>query len=152
MNDVDMDKIIDLVEMANKRVNLFIDGINVVELLNKTDSMHIIENIKKPDLKNGKHDSLLNKMISIGRTHIVKQMHEIQPETDLIPKPFDVAAQSKDYEMCKALVNLNDKNINMSLNQIENNKCKFEEYIKLGIPSVTASLFSKKEWLMCESY
>jgi hypothetical protein len=38
MNDVDMDKMIDLVEMANKRVNLFIDGINVVELLNRSDS------------------------------------------------------------------------------------------------------------------
>jgi hypothetical protein len=54
--------------------------------------------------------------------------------------------------MCKALVNLDDENINISLSKIENNRCKFEEYLKLGIPSVTASLFSRKEWLMCESY
>lgn len=45
MNDVDMDKMIDLVEMANKRVNLFIEGINVVELLNRPDSSHILKNI-----------------------------------------------------------------------------------------------------------
>lgn len=33
MNDVDMDKLIDLVEMANKRVNIFIEGIDVRKLL-----------------------------------------------------------------------------------------------------------------------
>lgn len=85
MNDVDMDKIIDLVEMANKRVNIFIAGINITKLLEKKDSKHILDNIKDPELKNGKHDSLLTRMISIGRTHIVKQMHEIKPKTDLIP-------------------------------------------------------------------
>lgn len=152
MNDVDMDKIIDLVEMANKRVNIFIAGINIIDLLEKEDSKHILDNIKDPVLKDGKHDSLLTRMISIGRTHIVKQMHEIKPKTDLIPQPFEVAAKSKNYDMCKVLVNLDDKNINKSLSKIENNRCKFEEYLKLGIPSVTASLFSRKEWLMCESY
>jgi tetrahydromethanopterin S-methyltransferase subunit A len=86
MNDVDMDKIIDLVEMANKRVNLFIAGINITKLLEKEDSKHILDNIKDPVLKDdGKHDSLLTRMISIGRTHIVEQMHEIKPKTDLIP-------------------------------------------------------------------
>ena len=86
MNDVDMDKIIDLVEMANKRVNIFIAGINITKLLEKEDSKHILDNIKDPVLKDdGKHDSLLTRMISIGRTHIVKQMHEIKPKTDLIP-------------------------------------------------------------------
>jgi hypothetical protein len=33
MNDVDMDKLIDLVEMSNQRVNLFIDDINVNGIL-----------------------------------------------------------------------------------------------------------------------
>jgi len=41
MNDVDMDKIIDLVEMANKRVNIFIAGINITKLLEKEDSKHV---------------------------------------------------------------------------------------------------------------
>jgi hypothetical protein len=42
--------------------------------------------------------------------------------------------------------------VNNSLKRIENNSCKFEDYIEKGNPSVTASLFSKKEWLICESY
>lgn len=73
MNDVDMDKMIDLVEMANMRVNLFIDGIDVVSLLKRPDSEHILKNIKSPDLKSdNQHDSLLTKMIRLGRSHVVK--------------------------------------------------------------------------------
>jgi hypothetical protein len=80
MNDVDMDKMIDLVEMANMRVNLFIDGIDVVTLLKRSDSEHILENIKKPGLKSdNKHDSLFTKMIRLGRSHIVKEMHQLEP-------------------------------------------------------------------------
>jgi hypothetical protein len=71
MNDVDMDKLIDLVEMANKRVNIFIEGIDVVRLLNRSDSKHILDNIRQPDLKNGQHDSLLLRMITLGRSHMV---------------------------------------------------------------------------------
>ena len=72
MNDVDMDKLIDLVEMANKRVNIYIDGIDVVKLLEKKESEHIKDNIMKPELKDGQHNSLLLKMIALGRSHIVK--------------------------------------------------------------------------------
>lgn len=65
MNDVNMDKLIDLVEMANKRVNIFIDGIDVVKLLKKKESEHILKNILEPaENKDGIHaDSLLLKMI-----------------------------------------------------------------------------------------
>jgi hypothetical protein len=135
MNDVDMDKMIDLVEMANMRVNLFIDGINVVELLKRPDSKHILNNIQEPDLKNDQHDSLFKKMVSLGRSHIVKEMHKLEPKTDLQPEPFLVAAQSQNqYEMCQTLLNLHDENIENSLNKIENNSCKFEHYLKLEIP------------------
>lgn len=79
MNDVDMDKLIDLVEMANKRVNIYIDGIDVVRLLKRPDSKHILDNIKKPGMKNGKHESLLLKMIELGRSHVVKQMCLMEP-------------------------------------------------------------------------
>jgi hypothetical protein len=91
-------------------------------------------------------------MIALGRSHIVKEMNKMNPKTDLEPKPFDVAVKSKDYEMCKTLINLNNENINKSLGEVNENACKFEEYLNMGIPSVTAALFSKKEWLVCESY
>jgi hypothetical protein len=35
MNDVDMDKLIDLIEMSDQRVNLFIDGIKIKEILER---------------------------------------------------------------------------------------------------------------------
>ena len=74
MNDVDMDKLIDLVEMANRRVNIEINGIDVVKLLMKPESEHILANIVKPTPnKEGMHtDSLLLKMIKLGRSHIVR--------------------------------------------------------------------------------
>ena len=126
MNDVDMDKLIDLVEMANKRVNLFIDGIDVVRLLNRDDSAHILQNIRNPEFKEGAHDSLMIKLITLGRSHIVKDMCKENPKTDLTPKPFQVAVDSKDYDMCKTLINLNDENINKSIAEIIDNKCMFE--------------------------
>ena len=54
--------------------------------------------------------------------------------------------------MCKTLINLDDENINNSFRKIENNQCKFLEYLTMRNPAVTASLFSKNEWLVCESY
>lgn len=63
MNDVDMDKLIDLIEMANRRVNLFIDGINVHRILKRDDSKHILANVHSPKLKDGKHDSIFLKLI-----------------------------------------------------------------------------------------
>ena len=59
--------------------------------MNRPDSKHILDNIRKPDLKNGKHDSLLIKMIQLGRSHIVKEMSKMDPKTDLDPQPFEVA-------------------------------------------------------------
>ena len=89
MNDVDMDKIIDLVEMANKRVNLSIDGINVRNLLEKPDSKHILENIQYPRSNNGLNsDSLFLKMVKLGRGHVIKDMCKIYAETNLNPKPL----------------------------------------------------------------
>jgi hypothetical protein len=45
MDDVDMDKLIDLVEMAYQRVNLDIDKIDVHKILKRDDSKHILDNI-----------------------------------------------------------------------------------------------------------
>ena len=36
MNDVDMEKIIDLIEMTDKRVNLFIDNIDIQPILKRS--------------------------------------------------------------------------------------------------------------------
>ena len=48
MDEVDMDKLIDLVEMAYQRVNLYIDKIDVHRILSREDSKHILENIQNP--------------------------------------------------------------------------------------------------------
>lgn len=74
MNDVEMDKLIDLVEMAYKRVNLNIDRINVQRLLKRPDSNYIRDKIEKPlfDEKKGSHDSLLLKMVRIEKSHLVQ--------------------------------------------------------------------------------
>jgi hypothetical protein len=53
MDDVDMDKLIDLVEMAYQRVNLYIDKIDVHKILSREDSKHILDNIQNPKDKDG---------------------------------------------------------------------------------------------------
>lgn len=101
-----MDKLIDLVEMANRRVNIYIEGINVEKLLMKKESEHILKNVIKPETNSDglNADSLLLKMIQLGRSHIVDQMFNVNPETDLNPNPFQVAVDSQSYEMCKVLI------------------------------------------------
>ena len=51
MNDVDMDKLIDLIEMSDQRVNLFIDGIKIKEILErKSDrSQEILKDLRASD-------------------------------------------------------------------------------------------------------
>lgn len=102
MDEVDMDKLIDLVEMAHKRVNLNINGVNVQRLLQREDSEHIRKNIEDPrfDEQTCRHDSILLKMIRIDRAYLVKELCREQTEaerklfkrektkTDLMPKPF----------------------------------------------------------------
>jgi hypothetical protein len=42
MNDIDMDKLTDLVEMSNQRINLFMGGIDVNGILSREDSKEIM--------------------------------------------------------------------------------------------------------------
>lgn len=76
MDEVEMDKLIDLVEMAYKRVNINIDNLNVDKLLERSDSEHIRKNIENPPYldKENRHESILLNMIRIERTHMVKEM------------------------------------------------------------------------------
>ena len=114
MDEVDMDKLIDLVEMANKRVNLSIDGIDVIKLLEDPDSKHILENIQYPKVndKGINEESLFLKMIALGRGHIIQEMNKVSAETNLNPGPFQVAVDSSNYDMCKTLINLGNSDVN----------------------------------------
>jgi hypothetical protein len=65
MDDVEMDKVIDLVTMADKRVNVDINELDAEKLLARIDSKHIRNNIADPKFleKENRHDSILLKMI-----------------------------------------------------------------------------------------
>jgi hypothetical protein len=85
MDDVNMDKLIDLVEMSNQRINLFMDGINVNGILNRNDSSFIMKKLTNP----GKNDEkLLLRMIKLGRAKIVKEMINLRAKTNLEPEPL----------------------------------------------------------------
>ena len=73
MDDVEMDKLIDLVEMSDKRVNINVERVDVDKLLRRSDSKHIRQNIENPKFleKEGRHDSILLNMIKLCRTHMV---------------------------------------------------------------------------------
>lgn len=91
-------------------------------------------------------------MIKHEKSHVVSEMHSLKAETDLTPKPFELAVKTKAYDICKTLVALKDKNINQTISKIVDNSCNFEKYIESDCPEVTAALFSRPDWLICESY
>lgn len=94
MNDVDMDKLIDLVEMCDNRVNLSIEGIDVQSILKRTDSEHILKKLKNPQKGD---ELLLIKMIRLGRSTIVKHMIDLDAKTDLTPGVLQSAIESRNY-------------------------------------------------------
>ena len=67
INDVDMEKIIDLIEMTNNKVNLIIDGVDIYQILER--SQEILDRVKNPD--NFKEESLMLQMINLERSHVV---------------------------------------------------------------------------------
>jgi hypothetical protein len=57
-----------------------------------TTQKKIKENILNPKSKDGENsDSLLLKMITLGKSHIVTQMIKMEAKTDLTPDPFRAA-------------------------------------------------------------
>jgi hypothetical protein len=49
-------------------------------------------------------------------------------------------------------MNIQDKSVNELIKKIEGNKSNFLKYLELGIPEVTAALFSIEKVMICESY
>ena len=72
MNDVDMDKIIDLVEMANKRVNIFIAGINITKLLEKEKRKKEEQTDKTNASISAENMEKLHFSMGITRTHSIR--------------------------------------------------------------------------------
>jgi hypothetical protein len=60
-------------------------------------------------------EHMVNKMIRLGRSSIVKAMIELDAETNLDPQPLQQAIDAQDYDVCKTLMNIQNKSVNMDL-------------------------------------
>jgi len=108
-------------------------GIDVNGILSRDDSKDIMERLRNPKVG---EEKLLIKMIKLGRHHIVNEMINLKAETKLDPEPLQCAIDAKNYDVCKTLININDKNINKFLHQVKDNKSKFLNILKDNIPEV----------------
>jgi hypothetical protein len=79
-------------------------------------------------------------------------MIELNAQTNLTPGVLESGIQSRNYQVCSTLLNMDNKYVNKTLKKIEGNQSNFLNYLRLEIPEVTAALFSNPKWLVCESY